>query len=262
MRVEQRRRLWIVGLVLCALLFVSFVWLTPLGARIPEEFNAAELAMMRLQTFAFALSGVTGMGTLVTAVAAARFASEAAQQSRRSVDLAREAMVSSERAWLHVDVRLAGPVTLDEDGGASVSVAVRLKNIGASPAIAVHASAAMVVDSAGAPLALREFAAKLRRPNELRGRLLLPQDTHERVIEVKVSAHDLATAPRHPKWRPAVIGVVTYQLAQDRSVRQTAFSHAIARAGAGGEGRYQLAVDRAPAFERTHLDWANGGFAD
>lgn len=262
MRVEQRRRLWIVGLVLCGLLFVSFIWLTPLGARIPEEFNAAELAMMRLQTFAFALSGVTGLGTLVTAVAAARFASEAAQQSRRSVDLAREAIISSERAWLHVDVRLAGPITRGDDGGASLRVVVCLRNIGSSPAIAVNTRAALVVDAARAPLALREFAAKLRRPNELRGRMLLPQDTHERIVEVKVSAEELAAAPRHPKWRPAVIGVVTYQLTQDRSVRQTAFSHAVTRSDAKGQGRYQLNVDHAPVLERTHLDWASGGFAD
>ncbi|WP_225206725.1 hypothetical protein [Novosphingobium huizhouense] len=242
-------------------MFGVFIWMSPLGAAIPAEFNAAELAMMRLQTYAFALSGVTGLGTLVTAVAAARFAAEAARQSRRSADLAREAMISSERAWLHVDVQLAGPVVHLEDGGATVRVAIRMRNIGSSPAIAVHASAALVVDAAQAPVALRDFAARHRRPNELRGRMLLPQDSHERVVEVRVSAEEIAAAPRHPRWRPAVVGVATYQLIQDRSVRQTAFCHAVSRLGSG-ERRFQLTVDRPPPLELTQLDWANGGFAD
>lgn len=257
-----RSRQLLIGLGLCLILGIAFLAMTPLGVPLPDDANAAQVVMMRLQTYAFALSGVTGFATLLTAVAAARFASDAAHQSRRSADLAREAMISSERAWLHVDVRLAGPLVLDADGGASLRVMVCMKNIGASPAIAVHASATLVVDAAAAPLALRAFAAQLRRPNELRGRMLLPQDTHDRVIELKLSGADLAVAPRHPKWRPAVIGVATYQLTQDRSVRQTAFSHAISRAGPDGQGRYQLQVDRAPPLEQTHLDWANGGFAD
>lgn len=250
------------SLVLAFVLGILFVELTPLGVALPHDYNGASLLMMRLQTYAFALSGVTGVGTLLTAVAAARFANHAARESRRSADIAREAMISSGRAWIHVDLTLDDKLVWDESGNVQVKVRIKVSNIGNSPAINVHTAVRVVPDCDDTRAWLDRISRKARVEDRSRSRMVLPHDSFERQQVARALATDFKGVPGFPRLRPAIVGCVTYQLAQDMSLHQTAFCYTLSRIDSAGKPGSRIYAGKTLDADKAHLDWGIGGFAD
>jgi hypothetical protein len=61
---------------------------------------------------------------------------EAGIDTKRSIDIAQNALVASNRPWVNAEVQLTGPLTFDGQG-AHLPIMITLKNIGHSPAISV-----------------------------------------------------------------------------------------------------------------------------
>lgn len=77
----------------------------------------------------------------------AKAATSAAGAAQESADIARDSMYLSERAWVGMDVRLIGPLSIRNKAGAYVQVQLPIVNVGRTPAQYVKRWAMLLVDA-------------------------------------------------------------------------------------------------------------------
>ncbi len=166
------------------------------------------------------VAALTGILTLVAAAAAAIYAKYAAGESKRSADIAQQAFVASERAWISVDVTPEGPLKYEPHNGFSLEIGVHIRNLGKTPALNVHTDVAQIsTDLKFSPDTPREFAISKRILNTSASRLLLPGQGYIRAWVPRANNVDESM----PIF-PVLYGCVTYQILPDESLHQTSFA--------------------------------------
>lgn len=212
---------------------------------------ASEGARWTARTFWLSVIGTLfGAGTLIAAFMAARYAKHAAQEARRSADIAKDAMVASERAWLVVEPFAESDITADIGGGAHLFVALAIKNIGRTPALNAHTSMRLVTSHGDLPTLVAEHAREHRSKNESWSRTVLPGESYRRPwgLTEEHSGGDFG-------YSPILIGCVTYETLPDRALHQTAFCYFV--------GPENIADDRRSVPQSdVAFTVTTGGFAD
>lgn len=208
------------------------------------------------QGIAASIGAVTGILTLLSAVAAAIYARAAAGESRRSADIAQQALVAGERAWISVHVTPEGPLKFLPHGGLSLEIGVHIKNIGKTPALNVHTDVDEIhLGLVTPPERAGQFAKSKRVANTTASRLLLPDQQY---VRHWIPAAEGAT-DEFPLF-PVLVGCVTYQISPDGTLHQTAFSLMITRKDDSVSLLYRPGVEIPPeCLEFIHVA---GAFAD
>lgn len=194
-------------------------------------------------------STVVGAGTLVAAFLAARYAKHAANEAKRGADIAREALIASERAWLTVSLHPDGDLTFSKTGGCDLSVYLNIKNIGRTPALNVHISMTMVPMCQDHFDEVAAYAAVQRARNTKWSRPLLPGDSYNRKWGLGLDDYTLSPYA-------TIFGCVTYKTLPDRELHQTAFCYIVGRGEAGMLDGLDVPKDQ------VTFTVMSGGFAD
>jgi hypothetical protein len=122
--------------------------------------------------------------------------SDAAEQAKRfhdqlniakeSVDAARQAIVTADRAWVTVGAELAGPLTFDSQN-VSVDIDWTLQNIGRSPATNVLLDYGMFSTAGAADQKVRDNVARGRYVGPLNnGIVLLPRERRQGTVTLSI----------------------------------------------------------------------------
>jgi uncharacterized membrane protein YphA (DoxX/SURF4 family) len=232
-----------------------------------EEVRSLALAE-RANEIAFSQAVSAGLGTLigfftlVAAVAAALYARRAAVQARRSADIARDAFVAGERAWINIELALEESPDFSRDGGTSANVAVKVSNIGKTPAINVHTNVAMTLSLQRAPGLLRDLAERSRHADPSNGRLLLPGVYYHRPWSPSVDPLESGNEWGQASVLPMIVVCVTYQTLPDMALHQTAECFMV---GVKSEhSRFPSSFQRGAftPLDQTMIQGWSGGFAD
>jgi len=211
---------------------------------------AAEGAAWTARNFWLSLLGtVVGAGTLLAAFMAATYAKHAAKEARRSADIAKDALIASERAWLTIELHADSDLTFHPTGGCSLFVYLTIKNIGRTPALNVHTSMAMVPMRQDHVEEVAEFARQERNQNRTWSRTLLPGDSYDR--KWGLGLDDYTTSPYG-----TIFGSVTYEILPDRSIHQTTFCYIVGSGEVGSLDGFDIPKDE------VNLTVTSGGFAD
>ncbi|MNK31863.1 hypothetical protein D3C87_503070 [compost metagenome] len=211
---------------------------------------ASESAAWTARNFWLSLLGtVVGAGTLLAAFMAAIYAKHAAKEARRSADIAKDAFIASERAWLTVDLHAGSDLTFHPTGGCSLFVYLTIKNIGRTPALNVHTSMEMVPMRQDHVDEVEEFARRERKQNRSWSRTLLPGDSYDRKWGLGLDDHSASPYG-------TIFGSVTYEILPDRSIHQTTFCYIVGRGEVGSLDGFDIPQDDV-SFTVT-----SGGFAD
>lgn len=119
--------------------------------RVPENEKAEVRAYRKKQ---LTVQVVLTIGTWLAFLAAGIYAFIAYRQlnemrkatdaAKRSADVAETTLIATNRPWLDLDARLAGPLTMNEHGEARIAVEVKTENIGHSPAVSVSDAQSMI----------------------------------------------------------------------------------------------------------------------
>jgi hypothetical protein len=136
-------------------------------------------------------------------------AQEAATTATTANTIAREAYVTEHRPWLTVEMSLAGDINFQENGFVSTAVAVRVTNIGTTPASGVYFSAHMWtgvdIDRNPSPLIYRKgrpfsvegeiqaYLEMLTRPNAHFAKFVLLPNEHITRTHGVLAAYDANT---------------------------------------------------------------------
>jgi hypothetical protein len=169
---------------------------------------------------------LVGAGTLLAAFMAARYAKRAAEASQNSADIAKDAFIASERAWLKVDLHAESDLTYSSTGGLHLMVYLTIKNIGRTPALNVHTNMHMVPMRQDHTDEVADFARRKRDRNTKWSRALLPGDSYDRPWGLGLD--DYTTSPY-----ATIFGAVTYEILPDRSLHQTTFCYIVGRGEIG-----------------------------
>ncbi|ONF96984.1 hypothetical protein [Sphingomonas jeddahensis] len=208
------------------------------------------------QGIAASIGAVTGILTLLSAVAAAIYARAAAGESRRSADIAQQALVAGERAWISVHVTPEGPLKLLPHGGLSLEIGVHIKNIGKTPALNVYTDVDEIhLGLVNPPERAGAFAKSKRVVNTTASRLLLPDQQY---VRLWIPGAEGATN-EFPLF-PVLVGCVTYQILPDGTLHQTAFAMMITRKDESELLSYEPGIE-IPQEQLEFLHVA-GAFAD
>jgi hypothetical protein len=133
----------IIAAALVAFAIVSFYLLSPASISVGAEHTTA---LEIRASYANALMAGASLSTLLVALFAGFYAKLASDEARRQADIAGNALVSSERAWLKVDLQIVGPFQWHKFGGPSVEVGINIENIGRTPALNVHTNVVMLAN--------------------------------------------------------------------------------------------------------------------
>ncbi len=211
---------------------------------------ADEAAAWTARSFWLSLfSAVIGAGTLAAAFLAALYAKRAAGEAKRAADIARDAFIASERAWLTVSLHPDGDLAFYETGGCGLSVYLTIENLGRTPALNVHTSMTMVPMRQDHVDEVATYAAAQRERNTTWSRTLLPGDSYDRGWGV--SLDDCTLSPY-----ATILGCVTYETLPDRELHQTAFCYIVGRGELGHLDGFDI-----PKAE-VRFTVTSGGFAD
>lgn len=208
------------------------------------------------------LGTLIGFFTLVAAVAAALYARRAAVQARRSADIARDAFVAGERAWVNIELVLDEPPDFSRDGGTSASVAVKVSNIGKTPAINVHTNVAMTLNLHRAPGLLRDLAERSRHVDVNNGRLLLPGGSYHRPWGPAVDPLESGDEWGRASVTPMIVVCVTYQTLPDMALHQTAECFIVGVKSKNSRFPSSFERNTFTPVDQTMVQGWSGGFAD
>lgn len=277
------RAVIVIAAVACAAVSAFLIWLipTPLetfivsGGRKLSDLSSDQVlqaeavhqasASARYEYFQAAsamVGAVAGLFTTIAAVAAALYARNASAEARRTADLARDALVASDRAWINADLAQVENLTFAPDGTLSMSVNVRVQNIGKTPAMNVHTSVQLVLDHNKAPSAIKELARHQRVEDITNSRILLPGDGYLRPWGPSAHPCEQGMDADQDWYLPAVIGVVTYQTHPDMALRQTAFASFISLNDNDPSATGLISVSKHIEDTSIQITTCSGGFAD
>ncbi|MGE4254432.1 MAG: hypothetical protein AB7E84_04370, partial [Xanthobacteraceae bacterium] len=153
-------------------------------------------------------------------------ATVAAKQSKRSADAAEQAIVWTNRPWIEIDLRIAGPLKFERDK-IEISVVGTFKNIGRSPAIDLHFNFDLYPDVLSAFNKLREAVRQVTNMPGVgptsNGPVIFPDQwgSREKIIAVARDAfvlrldelnRDFPEESRFMGLNPAVGAVAYYRL--------------------------------------------------
>lgn len=170
--------------------------------------------------------------------------------------LSREAYVTDQRAWIAVKLFPDGDARISEEH-ISMSVSLKISNLGKTPALDVHTDITMMYFDRGdldVRTQLKQFCDKKREFN-IFGRPLPPGDFYFRKwgpsLERDKSKEYSTVA------LPVIMGCVTYQILPDKSLHQTSFAYIV------GVGNDLLPLEN-PIVPQVDLEFTvtSGGFAD
>lgn len=232
----------------------------PLQAKLSAEANelaAAANALSRWQAAAASIGALTGILALLSAIAAAIYAKNAATESKRNADIARDSLIASERAWLNVNVIPLGALQFHPAGTVDILIGVEITNVGKTPALNVHTHVEMSLNYQQIPNLLKELASKQRHVNTKWSRLLLPAQSY-------VRRWGAGTELQHDDTGilPVIYGVVTYQLIRDGSLHQTAFAVMLSKRDPAGDSTSLFMREKYVAATDIVIEETTGGFAD
>lgn len=208
------------------------------------------------------LGTLIGFFTLVAAVGAALYAKRAAVQARRSADIARDAFVAGERAWINIELVLDEPPDFSRDGGTSARVSVKVLNIGKTPAINVHTNVAMTLGFQRAPGLLRDLAERSRHADPSNGRLLLPRVFYHRPWAPTVDPLESGDEWGRASVTPMIVVCVTYQTLPDMALHQTAECFMVGVKSEYSPFPSSFQRDAFTPLDQTMIQGWSGGFAD
>lgn len=189
-------------------------------------------------------------------------ANASVDEARKATNVAHEAYLAEQRAWISVELDIDGPLRwyTDRDGSrhASIDASARITNIGKTPALNVHTQMDVVFGWVEAKQAVQKLARESRHRNIDTSRMLIPRETYNRpwglgFAEEKARSH---AAGEHI-W-PVIIGCVTYEIQRDKKLHQTAFAFALFDGNAGET--VKITIDIPP--DRLRASITTGGFAD
>lgn len=245
----------------------TLVFVPPSKPIAPEEARSLALTE-RANEIAFSQSVFAGIGTLigfftlVAAVAAALYAKRAAIQAQRSADIARDAFVAGERAWINIELILDEPPDFSRDGGLSARVSVKVSNIGKTPAINVHTNVGMTLSFQRSPGLLRDLAAHSRHADPNNGRLLLPGASYHRPWGATADPLESGDEWGRPSVTPMILVCVTYQTLPDMALHQTAECFMVGVKAEYSPFPSSFQRDTHTPLEQTMVQGWSGGFAD
>jgi hypothetical protein len=208
---------------------------------------------------------------------------DAVNVARQSANIASDALVTSNRAWVKIDVAIDGPL-VKRESGAAIKLKYTLTNVGHSPAtdVTVTANAQPLV-----PSALRYNTDFISRIQNLRanrpkpnpdvmlpqsGIVLFPDDPNFAQpgnLFINLSMFAAATVPL--PINPIVVGGVYYHTGLDEKTHLTTFAFQIVRKDVPRSGEAaklsptDLFLVDLPNVPATDLDINNniwGGYAD
>lgn len=150
---------------------------------------------------------------------ASRAAAVAAREAVRGNEINRVAFVVNQRPWLSIEFMIQGDFAFSPTGGAGVSVAVRIKNIGKSPAHYIHTNIALrTPQSRSSSDEFIAFCEESRIKTREHTRSLLPGEEYVRPWHPGVDE----VTPLGDVIFPDVFVCVSYESSLDEEVLQTA----------------------------------------
>jgi hypothetical protein len=170
----------------------------------------------------------------------AQISAEAAGSSAKAAHeaniLSRDNFVATQRPWIVADISVGGPLKYDQNGVA-VTMRIRLRNIGHSPAtnVWVHPkmmAPALGVDDSYNPIATqRTMIQEMKsRPAAAWGDTIFPGTPTEYLHTVSIGSEELKRIASHVEFlHLEVIGVVDYRFVFGTESHQTGFSFLVRR---------------------------------
>jgi hypothetical protein len=212
------------------------------------------------QAIVGAWSTILGFATLGAAAVAALYAKASASQAKRSADIAQAAFAAGERAWINIEMQAIENFYVSRDGGLGAMVALKITNIGKTPALNAHTFVDMILDYREAPNALAELSERNLYADQKSSRMVLPQQSYTRKWGPSCHPNDVAKQG-HGLLLPVIIGCVTYQTLPDNKLHQTAFAFSLSVRDENGEGSGLISTENPPPANMIVADWTTGGFA-
>jgi len=145
----------------------------------------------------------------------------------KQLRLAREALVSDQRAWLvvtnfRIETLNFGRI-VNGAADAQADVYIGITNVGRTPALKVDVQLSLIGNYATEASAVREFAVQSYKSALADGRMVAAGEELDENRVLSVSGGELYRYGEHGRIRPLIVGCVTYQILQDSEFRQTAF---------------------------------------
>jgi hypothetical protein len=200
------------------------------GTHLQESVEAARnnaiAAARQAETAALQHAALQEQATATASVAAAAV---------KSAEIAERALDASERAWVSVDVTIAGPLTYNSDGGAVIPLLFTMRNHGKSPAMFVWPHAKVVFRPNDCLIAQSEIIAEIENGNASRsnfGYTVFPQNRVQSNVTFSELGRDIAKAQAgggRAMLMPWITGLVDYRVPGSEGHRQTCFIYFIRR---------------------------------
>jgi hypothetical protein len=199
---------------------------------------------MWLVIFTAVLSGVAVV-QLKLLGRAETVAEKSANAAKESADVARQALIATQRAWVRPKASVTGPLIFDQNG-ASTSIGFEITNIGSSPALAVTPHAWLMALTSAGPYPFQEMQRKCNAIREVGfglGYTLFPGENFPSdkgfgawSLGINISREDIERAlPASADGKYVslyVIGCIDYTFPTDPNVHhQTGFIYGLTKRG-------------------------------
>lgn len=214
--------------------------------------------MNQEQVLQYLGSGSTVLSALFTGWAAFA-ASKAARHAARQSDVGAKQLISDQRAWLTIEPRANGDITIYPTG-VSFEIAIKITNVGKTPAMNVHTSVETIPTFNDTHKILRKFGQENRTLHPEWSRLVQPGETYDRLWapglpdEPMIKGHDSLT--------PSLLICVTYQTMHGDHLHQTAGVYLVTRKTGPDSTAFISLTDGVIPERDVEFTVAAGGYAD
>lgn len=178
-------------------------------------------------------------------------------------NLTREILIADQRAWLKVKLVVESDLVFSRDGGFELGVALRIKNIGRTPALDAHTSMKMTVERGPIEDRLRALCTVAHDEiDNTASRMVLPGESYRRQWGPTANPNEIASSTLGFSIYPRIFGCVTYRILPDRSIHQTAFVYDLWEKDSEGNFADSFRDGVSRRKEIVACEVGTGGFAD
>jgi hypothetical protein len=200
----------------------TYLWTTAIGI--------ATLVILVAQALVFLWQGLQLRLTIAETKKATQATQMSAKAASRSVDIASQALVASNRPWVKADVRMCGPINYNVNG-ANFHMEFSVENVGRSPATNVNIRLKVVSsfseDKPWNPTKeFENYIGEIKQaPPMPFGFTVFPSEQRLQRVSTSMTNEQIADATKRINAiYPKVIGAIAYKTGFDDDVHLTGFS--------------------------------------
>jgi hypothetical protein len=194
--------------------------------------------LLVIATFCLFFVAIIQIGHLIKAE---QIATKSADAAKDSADIAKKTLIATQRPWLSVNLEIGSGLVFD-DQGCRIVIKFRIKNVGNSPAVAVHIWSEIVLNN---EITNQKRVCALYGKDQIDltqtfgGDIIFPNDEITYGINLPITRaaidqarNEIAEAHNIPVDNfisPSVVGCVSYRFAFDGSLHKSGFIAGLSR---------------------------------